>query len=131
MKMSEAFPAKWLSAPDLKGKDITLTISDVRMEEVGTPPERLPAVYFRGAGKGLVLNKTNGQTIADQLGDDTDHWIGKQITIFPTSTDFQGRQVACIRVRPGSFRAHEPLVADPSRQDPLNNDPLAEDRIPF
>ena len=131
MKMSQAFPSKWLQASDLQGRDIALTIQDVVMEQVGQPPENLPVVFFHGAGKALVLNKTNGQTIADMHGDDTDHWRGKQVTLFPTSTDFQGRQVACIRVRPGGFNAPGPLPTEPPPGEHTAEDPLDSETIPF
>lgn len=133
MKMSQAFPSKWLQASDLQGRDITVTIEDVHMEQVGQPPENCPVVFFRGAGKALVLNKTNGQTIADQHGDDTDYWRGKQITLFPTSTDFQGRQVACIRVRPGGFNkpVNGALPTTPPPVAHIAEDPLDSDAIPF
>jgi hypothetical protein len=34
-------------------------------------------------------------------GKDTDNWAGKWITIFPTTTEFGGETVDCIRVKPG------------------------------
>jgi hypothetical protein len=137
MNINDAFPSKWLTAGDLRGQDVPVTIRDVRMELVGQPPENCPVVYFAGKEKALVLNKTNGQTIADQLGPDTDHWLGKPITIFPTSTDFQGRQVACIRVRPGNLYGRTQPATNGYHVDaPLPTMPPAgpadlDDEIPF
>lgn len=100
MKMSEAFPSKWLTAADLNNKEHVLTIQDVQMQEVGSNPvDNCPCVYFQGAAKALVLNKTNGNTIVGQHGDDTTGWVGKQITIYPTQTEFGGKMVPCIRVK--------------------------------
>ena len=57
-------------------------------------------LLFSGAKKGLVLNVTNANRIAVNLGsDEIDDWIGKAITIYPTTTEFNGKQVDCIRVK--------------------------------
>lgn len=100
MKMSEAFPTKYVSAADLQGREVEVTIANVVMEAMDTNTgEHKPCAYFHGTPKGLVLNKTNANTIADAYGDDTDQWIGHPITLFPSMTDFAGKQVACIRVK--------------------------------
>lgn len=96
MRINDAFPSKYLAAADLNGKTITVTIDTIQMEEVGE--DHKPVVYFRGAKKGMVLNKTNASTISRMHGQDTDDWIGKRISIWPTQTDFRGDTVPCIRV---------------------------------
>lgn len=87
-----------LAAADLNEKAIKLTIT--RYETV-TFDEGLKIVLkFERAQKGLVLNKTNAMRISANLGsDDVDGWIGKDITIYPTTTDFGGKVVPCIRVK--------------------------------
>jgi len=55
-------------------------------------------VMFDGKEKGLVLNKTNAQLIAEQHGQDLASWKGREISIYPTTTDFGGERVECIRV---------------------------------
>lgn len=97
MNINDAFAATYLKAQDLMGQDVKLTIDRVEVQEVGDDTK--PVLYFRGKDKALVLNKTNASTIADQHGAETDHWPGKEITLFPSQTDFQGKQVPCIRVR--------------------------------
>lgn len=86
-----------LKAADLQGRDCPVTISQIQFREFddGNKIE----LSFNGTDKKLILNKTNAQTIADLLGDETNNWVGQQITLFPTQTDYNGRQVACIRVR--------------------------------
>jgi hypothetical protein len=98
MKISEAFPSKFVQASDLNGREVRLTIASLTFEKMSDQSEKL-CIYFRGTDKGLVLNKTNASTIADMHGDDTDLWVGKQITIFPTKVDFQGKRVDAIRVK--------------------------------
>lgn len=89
--------SKWLAAPDLKGREIKLTIDYAKVEEVGDNHKLV--TYFKGKEKGLALNKTNARMIADSYGRDSDDWPGKEIVLYPTKTEFQGRLVDCIRVR--------------------------------
>jgi hypothetical protein len=100
MRISEAFPSKYLEGKTLDG-DLSLTIKHVEMETVGQGDDvdTKPVVYFNEVNKGLILNKTNANTVSHLHGDDTEDWIGKRITIFPTEVDFQGKQVMAIRVR--------------------------------
>lgn len=99
MNINDAFPSKYIAAADLSGQDVPVTINRVDFEDVGQEKERRPVLYFDGKSKGLVLNKTNSFTIGDIHGPEMDAWPGKPITLFPTQTDFQGKQVACIRIR--------------------------------
>lgn len=49
----------------------------------------------------LALNKTNAKTIAGLYGTKTSAWVGKTITLFPTTTQVgEDPNVECIRVRP-------------------------------
>jgi hypothetical protein len=98
------FPNLYLKAVELKGKDVTLTItqvefSDLRMVTGAT--KRKAVVHFAGTEKKLVLNKTNGDTIGDLYGTEATGWIGKRITLFP-STCPVGKKTnhPCIRIRP-------------------------------
>jgi hypothetical protein len=93
----------YLFAFDLQGRDVTVTIERVEagtiIGEAGRKSKK-PMVTFRGAKKKLAINKTNGRTIAQLYGNDTSAWIGKSITIYPTTTTFGNDTVECIRVRP-------------------------------
>ena len=60
-----------------------------------------PVVFFEDEEKGLILNKTNGLKIAAIIGSrDTNQWVGKAVTLFPTTVEFGGDSIAAIRVRP-------------------------------
>jgi len=98
MDINTAFPSKWLKASDLKGRTVRVKISHVQSEEVGG--DQLPVIYFLGAQKGIVLNKTNSNSISDAYGFETDNWGGKEMEVFPSTTDYQGRIVECVRMRP-------------------------------
>ena len=98
MKIGEAFPSKYLKAADLQGRDVPVRIARVDMEDIGDEDHK-PVVYFEGKARGLVLNKTNANTIATMYGDDTDAWAGKTITLITAQVDFQGKSVEAIRVK--------------------------------
>lgn len=113
MRMSEAFPSKFISAPDLKGHTPTVIISQVVMDDIGDTQQK-PVMYFQGAKKGMVLNKTNANAIAAMYGDDTDGWIGKPIMLITAWVEFKGDTVQAIRVRrPEAAAPTVPVPATP------------------
>ena len=101
MKISAAYPSPYIRAADLDGTPRTLTIRTCVLEELGqgNDKETKPVLYFEKAQKGLVVNKTNANVIADAYGDDTTEWEGKPVTVFPTQVEFKGKLVDGIRVR--------------------------------
>lgn len=95
----------YLFAFDLQGKDVTLTIENVTAGELtanGGRKSKKPLCHFKEGKekKPLALNATNCKAIANLYGNDTAGWIGKRITIYPTTTEMAGETVECIRVRP-------------------------------
>jgi hypothetical protein len=116
MRISSAFPSKYLKAADLHGKHVTVVLSHVTMETIGD--DERPVLYFKGKDKGLVLNKTNANTIADAFGDDTQDWRDGEILLFETSVEFQGKMMPGIRCRL------------PPRK-PESQPPEIDDGIPF
>lgn len=100
MNINSAFPSSYVKACDLQGQPVTVTMREIAIEDVsGDGTEAKPVLYFQGMSKGLVLNKTNAATIAGAYGEETDHWRGQSLTIFPTTTLFKGQMTECIRVR--------------------------------
>ena len=101
-KVSETFPSTYMKAVDLNGRFISATISKVEIVDVGgegKPGDVKPVMHFSNRKKALVLNKTNAGTLAKDLGDEMDDWMGQSIEIFPTTTEMQGKTVDCLRVR--------------------------------
>lgn len=95
----------FMFAFDLAGKDVTVTIERVTAGELtgtGGKKSKKPLCYFKEgtSKKPLALNSTNCKTIAAMYGNDTEQWVGKRITLFPTTTQFGSEQMECIRVRP-------------------------------
>lgn len=101
MNIQNAFPSKWLKSGDVEEGDLILTIREVVMEDIGSgeQQERKPVLYFEETEKGMVLNKTNADTISRLHTPETDNWIGKKISIFATEVDFAGKQTLALRVR--------------------------------
>jgi hypothetical protein len=56
-------------------------------------------VHFREVDQGLVLNKTNAESLAEHFGQETDDWKDRVVILFPTTTTYLGKRVACIRIR--------------------------------
>jgi hypothetical protein len=98
MKMSTAFPSKYLKAADLQDRQHTLTMKLVEFEIIGDD-DRKPVLYFERTSKGLVLNKTNAKVISAAYGDESELWHDKPLILFPAVVDFRGDQVEAIRVR--------------------------------
>lgn len=97
MDFDKLFPGRFIKAADLNGKDVTLKISAVVVDELvgdkGTEMKGL--ISFAGAKKQLVLNKTNGLCLKQMFGRETDAWVGKRVTIFPTTFNDE----PCIRIK--------------------------------
>ncbi|KKM60342.1 hypothetical protein LCGC14_1542760 [marine sediment metagenome] len=102
MRISESFESKWLKAANLQGQRVSVVISHVTTDNVGTEekPETKPIVFFVGKDKGLVLNKTNAEQISAMYGDETDSWVNKTIELFTQKVPFNGQMVDAIRIAP-------------------------------
>ncbi len=95
----------FMFAFDLQGKDVTVTIDRVVGGELTGPggkKSKKPLCYFRESksGKPLAMNATNCKAVAALYGNDTDGWVGKRVTLYPTTTQMGGETGDCIRVRP-------------------------------
>lgn len=99
MKAIELCPPKHLAAADLGGKDVKVTVKNVAFTEVGEAKERKGALVLNEFDRPMVINRTNIKRLITQLGNDTDEWIGKEFTIYPSECDYKGETVDCIRVR--------------------------------
>lgn len=118
----------FIFAFDLNGKDVTVTIAKVEAGNLvgeGGRKSKKPVVYFEGKEKGLALNVTNSKTIAALYTDYTEKWVGKQITLFPTTTTWGGKTVECIRVRPNAPRNGRSAPTAPEKRD-ADGAPLRE-----
>jgi hypothetical protein len=119
MKVSEEFPSKYLKASDLNGSQPTLKIESVLKEEVGRDNQQKMVTYFEGRQKGLVLNKTNSNTLTYKFGDDTDEWIGKSVQLYSEPVYFQGKTTDGLRVRPAAVRPAAPMKQELNDETPF------------
>lgn len=126
MDINSAFATKYLKASDLQGRDVTVKMGRVDQEKIGDDQKLI--LYFQGKEKGMVLNKTNANAIADVYGPETADWYGQAVTIFEQMVDFQGKRVPGLRVRaPRQQSAPRPVVQrqpEPEyRDDPISTSP--------
>lgn len=103
MKLSELFPSNLLKAQDVTdaGGEMPVTISKIEVKEFdgdNGAKERKPVIYFAN-DKQMVCNKTNGTTLAELFGQETDEWIGKQIILIVQNVDFAGKSTPAIRIK--------------------------------
>ena len=87
MQIDKMFPRKYATGSDLEGP-VTLSIERVQSEKMRPNPQNPEmnkwVVYFQGAQKGVVLSRTLAEQIAQAVGsDETNDWIGNEITLFP------------------------------------------------
>ena len=123
MKQHDIFTSDWLNSSDVDD-DTIVTIRDVKLEEVGREPQSKPVMYFEGSLKPLIVNVTNWKIGAKLFGEESDNWIGRQITLY-VKHDIEafGDIVSGIRIR-----AAAPAQAQAAGAP--NQAPLAESGLP-
>ena len=98
-RYEDYFDSKYLTAADLNGHEVKVVID--RLEDVEFKDgSHKPALFFISKRKGMVLNKTNAGKLKAQFGGDMNALIGKEVTLYPDVTDFQGKPTECLRLRP-------------------------------
>lgn len=93
--------SNYLKVADLNGHKPVVEIESYSVETLRSEEgeKKQVVITFKGKDKRLGLNKTNAQRIAKHTGsEDPDEWIGCKIKLIPSTTNFQGREVECIRV---------------------------------
>lgn len=92
----ELYPGRFLKAGDFKGKNVTLKISAVKIEELigDKGPQIKGVIAFEKTEKQWALNKTNGLCLKAMFGRSVQDWVGKRVTLFPSTWDGE----ICIRV---------------------------------
>lgn len=103
MKRNQAYPSKYFKAADYDDDwKMTVEIELARMEEIGADGKKNEklVVYFRRVKQGLVCGPTIFDQIAGATGEeDSDDWKGHRVELYRDWTNFQGKQVPCIRIR--------------------------------
>ena len=139
MDIAEHF-GSYLKADDLpQGQDVSVTIDRVILEDLNNngKTEQKPVVYFRGKNKGLVLNRTNAESISRLYGGETDAWAGKAIALYidPHVVVPGGGTKPGIRIRPVAPAASGAATGAPPPAPPPPQAgaalPVSSDQIPF
>jgi len=75
-----------------------LTIKYVELQEINGK-QKLVLRFFETEHM-LVLNRTNAIILAENYGEDTDNWMGRQLKLKQVKRVFQGKLVDAIEVEP-------------------------------
>lgn len=117
--ISEVYGGDSLTAANLKGREVTVVIESTE-ERQFTEGNKL-VIRFQGKEKYLVCNKTNAHAIAEIYGTESNQWVGKEITLYPTRTDFRGKMVDAIRVKAPQKRFAAPARSAGRAQQQIQN----------
>ena len=103
MKMFD--PREHIGAWDLGGKDRVVEIVSVKAGSIGRGKDKakkpiLELKTGKGVTRTMACNITNARTIKTLYGSDTVTWVGKRITLYPTTATFGSELHDAIRVRP-------------------------------
>lgn len=135
----ELYPGRFIKAGEFKGKKPTLTITDVKIEElVGDKgPQIKGVISFKESEKQWALNKTNGICLKELFGRKVQEWVGKRVTLFaamwdgeecirvwgaPHLTEDREVTIALPRKRPFTMTMHKPAA----RPVPGNGEPASD-----
>ena len=134
-KLSDMYPSNYLRAADFEDGDSVLTIKQVEEDSIGQGKDAKDVwvCYFKEEDKGLVLNKTNSNTIATLYGDDTDDWAGKPVTLYATEVQFQDKMVDGHPrpVKPPKVEGPEAVKARPCPRPRATTKTIKDARVPF
>ena len=104
--------SEYIGAWDLNGKEWSLLIRKVQLAQlqpnaIVKKAQQKGLLFFSTSDgkpwgkKGLLCGSTIIKLIAVMHGRDTSRWVGKAITIFPTTwINQKGQEAPCVRVRP-------------------------------
>jgi len=131
--IDDVFTGRYLKAADLGEKTPIVTIKNVKLENIEDEAKLI--VFFERVPRGLVLNKTNANAIADICGTrNYDDWNGYQIKLIKVKVDFQGKRVDAIRVEPAPKTKANGKPKPDVEAFPDDDEPTAtpkDDDIPF
>lgn len=113
MKVSAKGNSRFLAQDDVPEEGFTAIIKDVRVEafKSNRGDEDKYVLYFT-AGKPMVFNVVNRQTVIASYGDDSDNWLGKPVEIYVDPNVYMGGE------RTGGIRVCVPKPA-PAQPRPV------------
>ena len=97
-------PSEYLSAADLPpNEDLTVTIRSYAEESLYQDgrTKTKPVLGLDGVPGRFTINRGNGKILCELFGDETDHWLGRKISLFVDhDVQFNDKRVGGIRIRP-------------------------------
>lgn len=98
------FIGSW-DLPDDRDAVVTILRCEAGKVSNGTKTDKKPLLYVEGRNgplaKPIVLNATNGKTIAAMFGPKVEAWVGRRIAMYKTQVQgVGGGMVEAIRIRP-------------------------------
>ena len=146
--LDQAYGSKFLSSTDVGNRKIRTKIARVRKEELrdgdaGKKKIKF-VIYFKSLDKGLILNATNKNALADAFGKVPAKWIGAEVGVFvDPNVTFAGKRVPGLRLRvllpataskPATAPAAKPAAAAsdewPEEKGDPGFDPDLNDSVP-
>jgi hypothetical protein len=99
--VDDIYPSAFIKAATLQGKEVTLTIKSAEAGKVGQGEEAKGQLVleFEETEKKFGLNRTNVEEIAGGYGRDYGEWNGRQVVLYPTTTNYPAPGTPCVRVR--------------------------------
>ena len=89
---------EWLKGDDLEeGERLLVTINNV-YEHTFPSGDVGPVIEFMETEKKLALNKTRVRKLVELLGDDTDAWLGRQVSLYPIDVSYNGKPYASVAI---------------------------------
>jgi len=134
MKKNEAFPTATFSAADfLASGPLIYKIKNVEMQTlgIGADADTKPVCEMHDAAKTLVLNATRWSVIEAMYGPETDDWRGRPIELYAGRTQYQGRQVDCVSVRPPQQQQPQQQQQQQQQTQQTQQTRTDTDNIPF
>lgn len=117
VRISEAFKGKYLKAADSElDKPVKVHFTECRYEDMQDGTQKV-VCYFSELDSGLVLNKTNAETISSYLGDDTSTWTGKPVVLYRDESVRRPDGTRCGGIRCRQPKDFKEVVAEPEFED--------------
>ena len=121
-RVSDVFQGSFLKAdvdvPDLEDGGIVFTIKDGEVKDFDDGAKII--LHFEETDKGLVLNKTNANTLIDLFkSDDTDDWIGRKVKLYAKDVEYQGKMTRGIRISTREVKSTKANPANAAKATPV------------
>jgi hypothetical protein len=100
--LDELFPSKYLAAVDAQEEKI-VTINSIEIELLKNKDtekdEPKPILYFDEFDKGMVLNKTNKNTLQSLYGNSIEELVGKRVILYAPICESFGKSAPALRIK--------------------------------